>query len=416
MKGHKCKNFTAAKRIGSTNNPTPVRMPHAHPETFRQFLHYVYTGKIMLQDSGIFEMLALAQELGVEELWRSCEEHVSATLSPGNACALLTAALDAQERILGGKGACSSFIERCFTFIGDNAVDTVKTPAFYNLPKDALVKLISSDYLGLEEEDVWRAVLNWAKYQAGVTQPTQHWHDEERAQVCQHLAGVINHVRLLLIDSHVFAEEVEPTGAVPIELSLERYRYAAVPNKYSEICADKRLQPRIGPSLFAGSQILSRDKICYQRLLNQWYGSPKQNWRLIYRASMNGYSAAAFHRHCDGIAPTFTIALGTRGEICGGFSDVAWDKTSAKGHYILSEKAFIFTLTNNQDVPPTKYDLVKKPFALCYHPELGPIFGAGADLLIANNCNVNKESYSNLPHTYDGENASNSILMASNSI
>jgi hypothetical protein len=41
----------------------------------------------------------------------------------------------------------------------------VKTTAFCNLPKEALVKLISSDYLGLEEEDVWRAVLNWAKYQ-----------------------------------------------------------------------------------------------------------------------------------------------------------------------------------------------------------------------------------------------------------
>ncbi|XP_031773671.1 speckle-type POZ protein A [Apis florea] len=95
----RCKNFTAAKRIGTPGNPTPMRMPHAHPDTFRQFIHYVYTGKIMLQDSGIFEMLGLAQELGVEELWRSCEEHVSATLSPGNACALLTAALDAQERV-----------------------------------------------------------------------------------------------------------------------------------------------------------------------------------------------------------------------------------------------------------------------------------------------------------------------------
>lgn len=82
-----------------------------------------------------------------------------------------------------------------------------------------------------------------------------------------------------------------------------------MPNKYSEICADKRLQPRIGPLLFPGSQILSRDKMGYQRLLNQWYGCSKQNWRLIYRASSNGYSAAAFHRHCDGIAPTFTIAL-----------------------------------------------------------------------------------------------------------
>lgn len=57
--------------------------------------------QIILQDSGIFEMLGLAQELDIEELWRSCEEHVSATLSPGNACALLTAALEAQERVPG---------------------------------------------------------------------------------------------------------------------------------------------------------------------------------------------------------------------------------------------------------------------------------------------------------------------------
>jgi hypothetical protein len=220
----RCKNFSSGKCIGTPGNPAAIRMPHAHPETFHQFIHYIYTGKIMLQDSGIFEMLGLAQELGVEELWRSCEEHVSVTLSPSNACALLSAALDAQERILGGKVACCTFIERCFAYIGENAVDTVKTNAFCSLPKDAVIKLISSDYLGLEEEDVWRAVLNWAKYQAGVTQPTQHWTEEERARVCQHLSGVINHVRLLLIDSQVFAEEVEPTGAVPIELSLERYR------------------------------------------------------------------------------------------------------------------------------------------------------------------------------------------------
>lgn len=33
---------------------------------------------------------------------------------------------------------------------------------------------------------------------------------------------------------------------------------------------------------------------------------------------------------------------------------------------------------------------------------VGPIFGAGADLQISNNCNSNTESYSNLPHSYDG--------------
>lgn len=42
---------------------------------------------------------------------------------------------------------------------------------------------------------------------------------------------------------------------------------------------------------------------------------------------------------------------------------------------------------------------------------IGPIFGAGADLLITNNCNANMGSYSNLPHSYDGENASSNSLM-----
>jgi hypothetical protein len=55
----------------------------------------------------------------------------------------------------------------------------------------------------------------------------------------------------------VFAEEVEPTGAVPIELSLERYRFAALPNKFREQSEDKRLQPRMSCKLFPGSQLLN---------------------------------------------------------------------------------------------------------------------------------------------------------------
>nr|CAD7588710.1 unnamed protein product [Timema genevievae] len=418
----RCKSFQTAKRSeicripGSSVSPaapgapTPVRLPQFQGDTFRQFIVYVYTGKILLQDSGVFEMLCLAQELGVDELRTSCEDHVTSTLSVLNACTFLAAAMDIQDRCAGGKGA-KSFVERCISYVGENALECVKTNSFLNLSKDALIKLISSDYLSMEEEDVWRAVLNWAKYQAGVTQPTAHWAEEERARVCQHLSGVINHVRLLLIDSQVFAEEVEPTGAVPMELSLERYRYAALPNKFRENSEDKRLQPRVSLKLFPGSQILVQDKMSYQRVLNTWYGSSKQVWRLVYRASSHGYSAEAFHRHCDGVAPTYVIVMGSRGEICGGFSDVPWGKTNTKGHYIPSDKAFLFTLTNDQDLPPTKYDIVKKMFAICYHPDCGPIFGAGADLLIASNCNTNMDSYSNLPHSYDGDSASCSVLM-----
>ncbi|KAJ3661928.1 hypothetical protein Zmor_006301 [Zophobas morio] len=307
--------------------------------------------------------------------------------------------------------AAAGFVERCVSYIGENAAECVKTNSFLSLSKEAVLKLISSDYLCLEEEDVWRAILNWAKYQAGVTQPTAHWTEEERVRVCQHLSHVINHVRLLLIDSQVFAEEVEPTGAVPMELSLERYRHAALPSKYPEGSEDQRLRPRISPHLFPGSLILGQDKSHYQRVLNTWFGNPKQSWRLTFRASSHGYSASAFHRHCDGISPTYVIVLGPRGEICGGFSDAAWGRPPGKSHYVASERAFLFTLCNHHDLPPTQFHLVKKPFAICYHPDSGPIFGAGADLLISNNCNNNMDSYSNMPHSYDGDGASPAVLM-----
>lgn len=88
----------------------------------------------------------------------------------------------------------------------------------------------------------------------------------------------------LLVDSQVFAEEVEPTGAVPMELSLERYRHAAL--QTSKVPAnvpsniplpggplsenDKRLQPRLLLNMFPGSSILKNDKLHLQGVLNGW--------------------------------------------------------------------------------------------------------------------------------------------------
>lgn len=62
---------------------------------------YVYTGKILLQDNAVFEMLSLAQDLGVEELRTTCEDYVTSTLSPLNAPTFLAAAMDIQERTTG---------------------------------------------------------------------------------------------------------------------------------------------------------------------------------------------------------------------------------------------------------------------------------------------------------------------------
>jgi hypothetical protein len=48
----------------------------------------------------------------------------------------------------------------------------------------------------------------------------------------------------------------------------------------------------------------------------------------------------------------------------------------------------------NKDIESSLY------FLVVVHCSSGPIFGAGADLFISSECNINKDSYSNLLHSY----------------
>ncbi|RVE51377.1 hypothetical protein evm_003932 [Chilo suppressalis] len=96
----------------------------------------------------------------------------------------------------------------------------------------------------------------------------------------------------------------------------------------------------------------------------------------------------------------------SRGEVIGGYCEAAWGSAGAGG-YVAAPRGFLFTL-GSPPSPPATYPLVKKPFALCSHPDCGPIFGAGADLLISNNCNTNSDSYSNL-HSYGADPAPPSL-------
>jgi len=74
-----------------------------------------------LQDGVVFEMLTLAQELGVEDLQNNCEEHVTSTMSVLNACTFLAAAMDIQDRA-SSKYAFNMFYD--FTMCFHNKLNT----------------------------------------------------------------------------------------------------------------------------------------------------------------------------------------------------------------------------------------------------------------------------------------------------
>lgn len=196
--------------------------------------------------------------------------------------------------------------------------------------------------------------------------------------------------------------------------SLERYRFAALPEKFKNSLTDIRFKPRSHCKLFDGSKIMSGSRSNLQKVLNSMYGVEKQCWKLLFRASTNGFSAGAFHRHCDGQENTMTVVLGSNGHVCAGFTDASWftSKTSL-GKCVTSEKSFLCSLWSTTS-RPMRFDVKRKSFALIHHPEHGPIFGAAPDLLISDNCNANNKSISFLGHSYDSGNAPTNALLGEN--
>ncbi|KAK8805440.1 hypothetical protein WA158_002096 [Blastocystis sp. Blastoise] len=149
------------------------------------------------------------------------------------------------------------------------------------------------------------------------------------------------------------------------------------------------------PSVFKNSRIVTIQK--YSLPLMNWLGKDK-TWKLLYRASEQHYSALQFHKYCDNKGETVTIIkhLGHNNHIniFGGYTDQSWNCTNSWKPY---SKEFLFTLTNEHNIPPTKYDFIstfKKRSIYC-DAHNGPTFGCGADIAISDQCQSNKNSYCN---------------------
>ena len=77
---------------------------------------------------------------------------------------------------------------------------------------------------------------------------------------------------------------------------------------------------RTAPKEFEESVILTNEG--HRRVLKTWLPI-KSEWRLLFRASRDGFAALAFHFKCDNKGPTITVVK-SGGNIFGGFAENAW--------------------------------------------------------------------------------------------
>ena len=91
-------------------------------------------------------------------------------------------------------------------------------------------------------------------------------------------------------------------------------------------CNDSNIRVKISnyylknPSeLLPDTQIVNQQ---YDAKLREWLGDYK--WKLLYRASDDGYSAESFHECCDKKGPTLIVIKSSGGWIFGGYTTKSW--------------------------------------------------------------------------------------------
>ena len=122
-----------------------------------------------------------------------------------------------------------------------------------------------------------------------------------------------------------------------------------------------------------------------------------KQFKLIYRASRDGFEAASFHAKCDNKPNTLTIVKTTNGCIFGGYTALVW---GGSDYLKVDPTSFIFSLVNRLSKPmliPIKANQNSIPYLSCSN---GPTFGQN-DFCIVSNSNMTPSSFSYLGQSYD---------------
>ncbi|KAK2908053.1 interferon-induced protein 44-like [Channa argus] len=93
------------------------------------------------------------------------------------------------------------------------------------------------------------------------------------------------------------------------------------------------------------------------------------NLQLLYKASVHGFTGAAFHQRCDNCFPTVSVGYNASGYVFGGYTKQPFNQT---GQYVNDDQAFLFTFSGEKLI---KYPVTNPTYALRMMGNSGPYFG-----------------------------------------
>ncbi|XP_055021142.1 interferon-induced protein 44-like isoform X1 [Boleophthalmus pectinirostris] len=97
--------------------------------------------------------------------------------------------------------------------------------------------------------------------------------------------------------------------------------------------------------------------------------------KLLFKASIHGFTGAAFHQRCDGRGPSISVGYNSSGYVFGGYTNVSFTQA---GNYVNDPKAFLFTFKGDALL---KYPTTNSGYAVKMINNTGPYFAESLILM-----------------------------------
>ncbi|CAB4393430.1 unnamed protein product [Rhizophagus irregularis] len=351
---------------------------HAHSNIlcfFEIILKYLYTDQMNIANktgTELLDLMIISDKLMLKKLVKLIEEYI----------------IEHQQRFLQNDPVgilriisyCKALVnlqELCLNKICSEPGILFNSDKFIQLSAPLLEIILQRDDLNLNEIEIWENLIKWGLAQEQVlNQDVSKWNKDDFNIFKRILYKFIPLIRFYEIPSEDYFNKVKPYEKVlSKELRNDITKFYMVPG-YKPIYTPRnsnRLKCNID-SIIINQEHIAHFVNWIDRKKKEYINDVPYEFNLLYRASRDGNTAAAFHTKCDNKGATIVIVKFKNSEqIIGGYNPLFWDSSNSEKSTIDS---FIFSIADKNNFQSAKVVYSNGSlYSIRNYSHCGPYFG-----------------------------------------
>nr|XP_031304950.1 kelch-like protein 3 isoform X5 [Camelus dromedarius]XP_045363673.1 kelch-like protein 3 isoform X6 [Camelus bactrianus] len=216
----------------SESKAKKIEIKDVDGRTLSKLIDYIYTAEIEVTEENVQVLLPAASLLQLMDVRQNCCDFLQSQLHPTNCLGI---------RAFADVHTCTDLLQQANAYAEQHFPEVMLGEEFLSLSLDQVCSLISSDKLTVSsEEKVFEAVISWINY--------------EKETRLEHMAKLMEHVRLPLLPRDYLVQTVEEETLIKNnntckDFLIEAMKYHLLPLDQRLLIKNPRTKPRTPVSL-----------------------------------------------------------------------------------------------------------------------------------------------------------------------